>query len=202
MATESLNGRIEPLSSENYATWAVRVKALLTIKDLADTLTEDPVDLKRSAKALSFILTYCTDQHLSQLNTYTTAKEAWEYLQSTYKSTTGARRLQLRRELSLVKLQAGESITQYVSRVRALGRQIIAAGAPLQWIEVTWAVMAGLPSEYEVVLAVALAGEGDPDLDQLFPKLLEAEQRNRAAQQERKRCRACCAMVKTVLTSQ
>ena len=83
------------------------------------------------AKALALIGLSVEDQYLPTVNKCTVAKEAWEALESIYKSRSNARVLILKRQLNSIALQDHEPITKYISRAQALRDQLAAIGHPV-----------------------------------------------------------------------
>lgn len=178
MGSESSSGvRIDVLDVDNYATWAVRMRMLLIHKGLWEAVEDDQVDKEKSQKALALIVLNVADHHLSTVGACATAREAWKALESAYKSKSVARRMQLRRELTSLHKEAAEPISKYVARARALQNDLLAAGYEVRPSEIVWAVLAGLPSEYDTDVAILESGNKEPELEELVAKLLQAEQR-------------------------
>ncbi len=89
---------VELLDVDNYATWSIKMRALLLFKELwgavvghADTTQQD------NYRALALILLHVKDHHLSTISTLDTAKAAWDTLAALFASKCTARILQLRR---------------------------------------------------------------------------------------------------------
>ena len=71
----------------------------------------------------------------------------------------------------------GEPLTKYVGRATDLRDKLAAAGFEVKDEEVVLSILAGLPKEYETVVAVLELSDATLKLDDLLPKLLQAEQR-------------------------
>ena len=92
------------------------------------------------------------------------------------KAKSMARRVALKREMNSQKA-AEEPMTKYVARAKELRDQLAAAGHTTNDEEVAAALLAGLPPDYDVIVAVLETTADKVDLDVLLGKLLMAEQR-------------------------
>ena len=128
------------------------------------------------ASALATIGLYVKEHHLSTLERCGTAKRAWMELERVYQAKSNARKLQLRMQLSQLKMGATEPLTKYVSRAKEIQAQLRAAGQDVADTEIAWSVMSGLPSAYATMATVITATtDGDLSLDDILPKLLTVE---------------------------
>lgn len=169
---------VERLDVDNYATWSARMKWLLISKGLWEPVKngaaeDDGVD----QKALALIGLCVKDHHLPTLAAYTTAKEAWDALDAVYKAKSNARRLQLKRELNGLAKSPEEPLSKYVARAKNIRDQLAAAGHVVKDDEVAMSVLAGLPSEFDILATVLETSDEALDLDGLLAKLLTVEQR-------------------------
>ena len=172
---------IEKLDVENFPTWSIKIKYVLVNKGLWKAVelgdgAVDVVDKEMDQKALALIGLSVEDHHLHTLEDSTSAKDAWGRLEAIYKSKSNARKLQLKKELNSLRKESGEPLTKFVSRAKAIRGQLCAAGVEVKSEEVVWAVLAGLPKEYEVVVTVLQTAEQLDDVDVLLSKLLIVEQ--------------------------
>ena len=174
---------IERLDVDNYATWSIRMRALLISKGLWAAVTADTPDADKDQKALAQIILHVKDHHLMTVGKCETAKIAWETLKTTYEAKTNARRLLLRRELTQLKMGASEPLTVYAARAKDLQTQLTAAGDEVKDQEVALQYLAGLPPAYGMISTVLVSGDRDLKIDEMLPKLLPVEQQ--AAQLER-----------------
>lgn len=172
------------LGVDNYATWAVRMRMFLVHKGLGHTIVQQEgfeVTAEDSVNALALIGLHVEDPHLHAISVCNTALEAWQMLEATYKGKSQARVLQLRRELTALKKGAAEPLTVYVARAQALAADLTAAGHAVQPTEVAYAVLAGLPHEYDMAVTVLETTGQELTVQSLLPRLLPIEQRVRAA---------------------
>src|SRR6476469_831845 len=170
---------IEPLGVDNYATWSIKMKMKLIQKGLWHAITDATAgNLPASAdsmKALSLIALSVQDHHLQAINACTTAKQAWDVLESTYKGKSLARVLQLRRELVGLKKGVSEPLTVYVARAETLAADLATAGHTVSQTEVAYALLAGLPAAYDTAVTVMQMSGQELTLSSLLPRLLPIE---------------------------
>ena len=138
---------------------------------------EEVTDTDGDQKALALIGLSVMDHHLPSLGQRETAKAAWDALEAVYKAKSMARRVALKREMNSLKKAAEEPMTKYVARAKELRDQLAAAGHTTNDEEVAAALLAGLPPDYDVIVAVLETAGDKVDLDVLLGKLLTAEQR-------------------------
>lgn len=167
---------VELLDVDNYATWRSKMKFLLVAKGLWKAVTGDSIDEDKDGKALALIGLYVKNHHLPLLERCTSAKQAWDQLEATYQAKSNARKRQLRKELTQLKMSATEPLTKYVARAKEIQNQLRATGYEVSDQEVAWALLAGLPPPYETVVTVLeTSSDADIKLDDILPKLLPVE---------------------------
>jgi len=179
MADMDTRVSLERLDVDNYSTWAVRMRFTLISKGLWKHVINNGVvtDTDGDQKALALIGLSVMDHHLPSLGQRETAKAAWDALAAVYKAKSMARRVVLKREMNSLKKAAEEPMTKYVARAKELRDQLAAAGLVTDDEEVAAALLAGLPPDYDVIVAVLETTADKVDLDVLLGKLLTAEQR-------------------------
>ena len=115
---DGLKIHIDPLGVDNYKVWSQKIKFLLISKDLWEGIEDPSKHEAQSRKALSIIGLNVENHHLGEIEACKTAKEAWELLETTYKSKTNARKMQLRLEMQSLKMRSGEPVSMYVGGQR------------------------------------------------------------------------------------
>ena len=169
---------IEKLDTDNYAVWSVKMKAFLIIKELWSAVTgEDTLRPGTDEKALAQLALHVKDHHLPSLSKASTAAEAWQKLESVYQAKSTARQLLLKRELNSLRKEPSEPLTNYVSRATDMRDQLLAAGHTMEESELVMCILAGLPRDFDTVVAVLEISDHKLELDTVLSKLLQAEQR-------------------------
>lgn len=169
---------VELLDVDNYATWRSKMKFLLITKGLWTAVTGGSMDEEKDTKALAQIGLHVKDHHLPMLECCTSAKMAWERLETVYQAKSNARKRQLRKELSQLRMAPAEPLAKYMARAKEIQNQLRAAGYDVADQEVVWALLAGLPSTYDTVVTVLeTSTDTDVKLDDILPKLMMVQQR-------------------------
>lgn len=119
---------------ENYASWAVRMRSKLNAAGLWDAVSPPPpvpgapavpVPDNTVNKALDLIMQHVGDTVLSEISSATTAKAAWDALESSYAAATQARRMNLLKSLTELKKHRDEGIQTFISRAKNLAADIM-----------------------------------------------------------------------------
>ena len=169
---------VEPLDVNNYATWRSKMKFLLITNSLWTAVTGATIDEDKDAKALAQIGLHVKDHHLPMLERCTNAKNAWEQLEAVYQAKSNARKRQLRKELTQLKMETFEPLSKYAARAKDIQNQLRATGYDVGEQEVVWALLAGLPPAFDTVVTVLeTSSDADLKLDDILPKLLAVEQK-------------------------
>ena len=191
---EDFSKLVPAFDVDNYASWSVRMKAVLIFKGLwkpvsqgmsPGTTTRGTEELEeQDQKAHSAIVLNCKDHHYPTLAECPTSKQAWDTMAAAYKAKSTSRRLQLQRELNTLKKAPNEPLTVYVGRAKALRDQLAAAGDVVQDEQVAMYLMAGLPSQYDILASMFEFSSKKLSVEELFPSLLAVEQRSMREQQD------------------
>ena len=153
---------------------------LFRSRGLWSAVSGEDTNADNDQRALALLGLYVKEHHLPLMERCKTAKEAWQQLEAMYQAKSNARKLQLRKELVQLKMGPGEPLTKYVGRARDIQDQLRAAGHDVADQEVVWAVLAGLPAVYDTVVTVLeTTTDKDMSLEDILPKLLQVEQRER-----------------------
>lgn len=176
-----------PLDVDNYATWSIRMRALLVQRGLWAAVVPTQGVLTQpgdDAKAHAAILLNVKDHHLEALVGCNSAKTAWDLLAGTYQAKNNARKMQLRKELSSLNMLTGEPMTKYVARAKSISAALATCGMPVPSTELVWSVLAGLPECYQMMATVLEMSDAELDIDNVLPKLLAVEQRQAPARED------------------
>ena len=167
---------VESLDVDNYATWSIRMRALLISKGLWAAVESNTPNGDQDQKALAKIILSVKDHHLATVGSCATAKQAWETLKATYEAKTNARKLMLRRELTQLKMKPAEPLTVFAARAKDLQAQLRSAGDQVRDQEIALQFLAGLPPAYAMISTVLTSGDRELKIEEMLPKLLPVEQ--------------------------
>jgi hypothetical protein len=122
---------IKPLGTDNYATWATKMKALLVIKGCASAIAPpvegQAVNAGHETKAHALLSLNVTDHHLHIFDTEKTAREVWVHFQQLYAASSTATRLELQARVTAFKKANSESMESYLARATKLWQTLQAS---------------------------------------------------------------------------
>ena len=174
----SLKISMEPLGEGNYHSWSIKMKSYLITKSLWKGVENPSENEKESKQALALMTLHVSDHLLGSLSELKDAGEAWKQLESTFKSKSVARKLQLKRELQTLKMKGDESVTLYVTRARDIWQELKSTGEKITDQELAWSVLTGLPSSFDTLVTVLeTQAEDQLTVDKILPTLVVHEQR-------------------------
>jgi len=114
----------------------------------------------KEEQAMSLIVLNVKPHHLSTFRRHSTARGAWEALEREFRSCDPARMLNLRRELTTLKMGRKESVVRYFNRGRALVLELEALGADVGDDQFVTALLVGLQGKYDLVATVLAVQPG------------------------------------------
>jgi hypothetical protein len=172
--------RFDALGDSNYASWAVRMEAYLSIKGCWEATSQAEHEKSRMAKA--YIAMAVKDVHLALVSRASNAKELWDSLKRVHIQSGYARRLQLRKEQRSIVKDSAESLQAYFARMHALTDQLIACDCKPDDEEVVMLLLEGLPkvdAYASTIAALTVVSTRDMQpltVDTILGPLLAAEQ--------------------------
>ncbi|KAJ9520893.1 hypothetical protein QJQ45_014114 [Haematococcus lacustris] len=164
------------LDDDNWPIWSIRTEGLLIEAGLwsvvTDGVTPLPIapaanatqqeqaaynaELTRSRaetaldrKAKAFIQRHVSNLHIFTVKNADTAQDAWETLESQFTQSSVARQSQLQQQLSLLRMEPGESVARFYARLQQLLTELEACSCETSESTVVLAILAALPPEYE-----------------------------------------------------
>jgi gag-polypeptide of LTR copia-type len=179
---------IAPLNGSNYGTWSVRSRGFLVSRRLQSAIDPPPENGQADPAAAAAIdeearmllLSLMDDVRLEQNMHFTTARELWQSLKTSYERGLPARRNALHRELNNIRL-GKMTINTYMDTIKALQSQLNALGNTKTNDELVRIALDGLRDHKEYDIVVSLIEELDPvpDIGEVQSRLSTTEQKNR-----------------------
>jgi hypothetical protein len=118
-----------------------------------------------------------TREVLQQIVTCKTVAVAWKTIEGSFGSQTRARVVNV--HLALATAQKGDmSITEFITKMRALGDEMAAASKPLDDEEMVSHILTDLDNEYNSVVSAILARVEPISVNELYGQLLRFESRH------------------------
>jgi hypothetical protein len=179
---------IEPLDTNNYVVWAERMEMVLRYRGLWIAITNPAAatpDVEE--RAYSLIKLHLKNNQLASVRAYNTAAAVWERLRAKNQRTTATSKLQLREKLATLRMEQGESLESYWDRGRDVWNSMILAGDTVQELDITMALLRGLPKEYRSYKHSMDARVPGLQLDEVLSDLLPVEQDIKEDQEEESR---------------
>ncbi|KAJ9528397.1 hypothetical protein QJQ45_020322 [Haematococcus lacustris] len=116
--------------------------------ELARSRAESELD--RKAKA--FIQRHVSNLHIFTVKSADSAQDAWETLESQFTQASVARQSQLQQQLSLLRMEPGESVARFYARLQQLLTELEACSCDVSESTIVLAILAALPPEYEGIV--------------------------------------------------
>ncbi|KAJ9519998.1 hypothetical protein QJQ45_014723, partial [Haematococcus lacustris] len=167
------------LDDDNWPIWSIRTEGLLIEAGLwsvvADGVTPLPTapaanatqqeqaayaaELTRSRaesaldrKAKAFIQRHVSNLHIFTVKSADSAQDAWQTLESQFTQASVARQSQLQQQLSLLRMEPGESVARFYARLQQLLTELEACSCDVSESTIVLAILAALPPEYEGIV--------------------------------------------------
>ncbi|KAJ9504885.1 hypothetical protein QJQ45_028654 [Haematococcus lacustris] len=174
--SSSLGNLIPELDESTWRTWRMRVEGLLVEASLWDIVetgvtalppapaatasaearaayaaaqTTHRAELVSDAKAKALIKRCVSNPYPQLVHDSASAKEAWDELDGEFTQTSVARQTQLQQQLSMMRMQPGETVAQFFSRIYQLKSDLEACNCSISESTIVLTVIANLSPDYK-----------------------------------------------------
>jgi hypothetical protein len=106
-----------------------------------------------------------------------TSKEMWDVLKGLYETSNANQILFLKTKLLSIKMEANESISNFVSRIKDLSDKLGDIGEKVSSSDLVTITLKGLVQDYKVFISALSARQTPPTFDELAGILLQEEER-------------------------
>ena len=106
-----------------------------------------------------------------------TAKECMDILVNPYEKKAPSQKRTLKHKLKYLKMEKGESIASFCSRIAQIRDQLLVTGVTVDDDDLVQAIFYGLPSSWETFLSSVSGREIHPMFERLWHDCLQAESR-------------------------
>lgn len=142
---------------ENYDTWKMAAKSYLVINGLWSWTRKVP-DASKTAEVESDLKTWSQINLLMEESIYsyigdtTTAKAAWEALETAFQDSGLCRKVGLLKELVQLQLADCDSIEEYISKMMTTAQKVKLTGLKLDDEVIASLMLAGLPENFDTLV--------------------------------------------------
>jgi hypothetical protein len=193
---------------DNFHAWKYRIAFILEENDLARFIKEDvpePTDAaakekhqKDTIRAKIIIADSIKDHLIPQVASKKTPNEMFDALTRMYEGKNINRKMNLRTQLKSTRMQKGETIHEYFSRISQFKEQLEAIGDTLDEDELIMTTLNGLTRPWDALIQTICAKKDELHFDSLWEECVQEEARvaNRGAVLSRDEDQALAAHTK------
>lgn len=117
------------------------------------------------------------DNIIPHIRDCASSKHTWETLKGLYETTNANRILLLKTKLLSIKMEANESINNFVSRIKDLSDKLGDIGEKVSSSDLVTIALKGLVQQYKVFISALLVRPTPPTFDELARILLQEEEK-------------------------
>ena len=164
MASPGLRDQDRLDTASNFGVWKARLSLLLEENGIKDYVTSvvavhtDATQLatykKDDAKARRIILDGVKDHIVPHIVELDTAKKMWDDILSLYQNATTNRKMILREKLKNTRMNQGEDVTSYLTRLRLVKDELAAIGDSPSDDELVQIALNGFTKQWGVFVQV------------------------------------------------
>ncbi|UYV71336.1 hypothetical protein LAZ67_8002677 [Cordylochernes scorpioides] len=156
-AVSAITAAVEKLNGQNYRSWKYNIKILLIEKGLWDVMfkDEDTQDAQLKAqkdKALAVIALSINTEHQIHIIDFSSPQDAWKNLEQVFEPKSRSRILQLKKQFVNIKLQTGESMLDYLNRLKICTDHLKEAGAEVDDQDIAYSMLSGLSDSFDTLV--------------------------------------------------
>lgn len=127
-------------------------------------------------QVLGFLLSMLSKEILPQVATTRMVAAAWAAIEEIFASHTRTRTINIRLVLSTTKKET-MTVSQYYTKMKALGDEMAAAGKPLDDEEMIGYILNGLESDFNPVVSALVTRVEPTSMSELYSQLISFETR-------------------------
>jgi hypothetical protein len=172
---------------ENFHAWKYRIGLILEENDLAKFIKENVPEPEENAtkekykkdmiKAKRIIADSIKDHLIPQVSSKNTPKDMFDALTRMYEGRNINRKMNLRTQLKNTKMQKGETVQDYFSRVSQFKEQLEAIGDNLDEDELVMTTLNGLTRPWDAFIQTICARKEKLQFDSLWEECVQEEAR-------------------------
>ncbi len=163
METESSSIKIEKLYDSNFHIWKVKIKMVLSLRELDNLLDENnPPNpdhasyaawIVKDKKARAPIGLSLSNSHFEQVQHSSSAKSMWNLICDIYERHTLLNQLAAQRKFYIAAMLETEKILDFASRVWQLASSLKSMDVPIKDEEMAMTFLSGLPDRFGTIVS-------------------------------------------------
>ena len=178
----------------NFVPWKARILLLLEENelwpDIVRNTTTNPITIpastdaaaltafnKKDCKARRIILDAVKDHIIPHISGKDKAHEMWTALTSLYESSNENRKMVLREKLKSIRMNGGEGVTAYLTRISAVRDELAAVGEKVAPTELVRTAVNGASKSWGAFVQAIVGRENLPDWERLWDDFVQEETR-------------------------
>jgi hypothetical protein len=173
--------------ASNFNVWKLRIMNILQELELdhfVTTVVEEPTSnagraafRRNQAKAKRVIFDSVKDNIMPVLTSLMTTKDCYDTLVNLYEKTTPNQKRILKNKLKYLKMEKGESVSSFCSKIAQIRDQLLVTGVTVEDDDLVQAIFDGLPPSWDTFLASVNGRETQPNFERLWHDCLQEEGR-------------------------
>jgi hypothetical protein len=171
--------------ASNFNVWKFRIMNILQAHDLEQyvtTVMEEPTSnagraafMKSQVKAKRIIFDSVKDNIMPTMTSLMISKDCMDTLVNLYEKQTPSQKRTLKHKLKYLKMEKGESVASFCSRIAQFIDQLLVTGVTVDDDDLVQAIFDGLPSPWETFLSSVSGREIQPTFERLWHDRLQEE---------------------------
>ncbi len=163
MESESNNLKIEKLNDTNFHLWKVKMRMILSIKELDEFIDSKKIPSpndnayiewnRKDKKARAFIGLSLSNRHFEQVQHAATASEMWNQVCNIYEKQTLLNRLSARRRFYSATMDETEKLLEFAGRIRQYASTLKSMGVDVEDQDMAMTMLSGLPTRFDMLIS-------------------------------------------------
>ncbi|XP_023641911.1 uncharacterized protein LOC111831525 [Capsella rubella] len=144
------------LTLTNYTIWALRMKVLLRVSEVWETIEPGSDDVKKNDEATALLFQSIPETLILQIGVQNSAKNLWDAAKSRHQGADRVKeaRLQtLKAELDLLKMGDAELVDEFIGKISGLAAQSASLGETLDETRLLKKFLSALPEKFIHIVA-------------------------------------------------
>ncbi|KAK1417930.1 hypothetical protein QVD17_27066 [Tagetes erecta] len=147
------------LTLTNYTTWSIRMRVILNVHDVWDTVEPGSADSKKNNTAMAVLFQAIPESLLLQIGNLKTMKEMWDAIKTRHLGADRVKeaRLQtLMNEFEGLKMKEHETIDDFASKLSGIASKAASLGEIIEQSKLVKKFLSGLPRKRFIQIVASI----------------------------------------------